>query len=342
MSDAWIDPTQTALKHYVADVTASNPILHNARWTVHQASEALEPQPPIEYLVDTLIQRGCVHCFFGDGGSKKTYSLMHMGVMVASGSTWLGMKTTKGSVLLIDEESGTRRVNRRLREIILGEAVEPEIPFLYVSDAHFKLDDARDSVLLESLILESKSDLVIIDALADVMVGDENAKMFVQPVFEELKRIARNTNAALLIIHHTNKSGAYRGSSAIKDAVDTLIQVTSEDGSGRIDFKSEKNRDGELLKFSATATWENDHFCLTRTEKVEALTLGKAQNYVLRYLEEHGPSTIKDIMAGADICAPNGARSAVYSLADIGKIRRTNPGASIMTSAICDLAERGE
>lgn len=328
------------MNDYQTTVRANNEILHNARWSVHTAVEAMLPQPPIEYLVDGLIQRGSVHCFYGDGGSKKTYTLMHMGVMVSSGSTWLGMNTLKGNVLLIDEESGNRRVNRRLREIILGEAIQPEIPFLHVSYGHFKLDDAKDALLLESLIIETKADMVIIDALADVMIGDENSKQDTQPVFYELKRIAENTNAAIVVIHHSNKSGSYRGSSAIKDSVDTLIQVTSEEGANRIDFKSEKIRDSEAIKFSASATWSNDQFYLTRTDRVETQIFGKAQNYVLRYLEEHGPSTIQDIKAGADVCAPNGAKSAVYSLKEIGKIKRTNPGASIMTAAIYDLAER--
>ncbi len=58
--------------------------------------------------------------------------------------------------------------------------------------------------------------LVIIDALADVMAGgDENSVKDTQPVFMQLRKIAEETGAAILVIHHVNKMGDYRGSTAI-------------------------------------------------------------------------------------------------------------------------------
>lgn len=341
MSANWSNPSQTVIDQYESKVKTLNPALSNNRWTVHDAEEALLPQPPIDYLVQNLITRGSVNLFYGEPGSKKTYSLIHLGISVAMGIKWLGMETKPSKVLVIDEESGNVRFSRRLGEIMRGEVVNKEVPLQYVCLAGFKLDNTKDSVLLENLILETGADLVIIDALAEIMDGDENSKQDTQPVFTTLRRIAVSTNAAIIVIHHSNKAGGYRGSSAIKGAVDLMVQVTSEDGDTRIEFKTEKTRDCEAIKFAALATWENSQFYLTSAEPQSKTPIyGKAQNYVLRYLTEHGPSTVQDIMSSADTCAPNGARAAVYSLVTTGKLKRTNPNASLMSAAIYDLAER--
>ena len=46
------------------------------RYTVRNAAYALQPQPPIEYLIDKLVTSCSVNVFFGEPGSKKTYILV--------------------------------------------------------------------------------------------------------------------------------------------------------------------------------------------------------------------------------------------------------------------------
>jgi len=302
-----------------------NQILKNARWTVRQAKDALLPQPEIDYLIDPLVIRGSVNLFYGDPGSKKTYALMHLGVCSSMGIKWLNFETKQARVLLIDEESGEIRVLRRLGEIMRGEVAEPEIPFQFVSLAGFKLDKKEDQTYLESIIVETSAELVLIDALTDVMDGDENTKQDTQPVFNSLRKIASRTNAAILIIHHSGKSGDYRGSSAIKGALDLMVKVTSDEGSNIIDFKTEKNRDGEEVKFSAVAKWENDQFTLTATERDPYAGSTASEDYVIKYLKTNGASKIGDIKNAADTCTSRAAQDAVYRLVGKMTVKRTNP-----------------
>lgn len=316
----------------------TNQILKNSRWTVRSASEALLPQPPIDYLIDRLIIRRSVNLFYGDPGSKKTYSLMHLGVCLSMGIKWLNFETKQAKVLLIDEESGDTRVLRRLGEIMRGEVSEASIPFQFVSLAGFKLDNKADQACLEGLIAETGAELVIIDALTDVMDGDENTKQDTQPVFNALRKIADRTNAAIIVIHHSGKSGDYRGSSAIKGALDLMVKVVSEEGSNIVDFKTEKNRDGEEIRFSAIAKWENDQFTLTATEREITAYGREPEKYVLRFLQEHTSGTIEEIQAAADTCSSRAAKDAVYRLARDGKIKRINPHAKIGEKAIYEIS----
>ena len=298
-----------------------------ARYIVRDAKYALLPRKPRESVVEGLIHKGDLAAVYGDGGSKKTYSIAgSLAVCVASGKDWLHFKTYQAKVLIIDEESGEWRFSERLAAAIRGELADETILLEYVCLANFKLDDLTDAVIVQSLIEETGAGLVIIDALADVMDGDENSKQDTQPVFSTLRKIADATNAAIIVIHHSNKAGGYRGSSAIKGAVDLMIEVKSEDGSRFINFKTTKERDIERLSWSAEAVWTDDQFYLRAVETKEKTVLSKSESYVIRYLEENLSASIDDIAGHADTCTDTAAQRAVYSLAAKKLIKRIDGG----------------
>lgn len=310
------------------------------RYVVRTAADALQPQPPLSWLVDGIITRGSLSIFFGEPGAKKTYSLLSLAVSASIGKSWLGMNTKLCKVLVIDEESGEKRLSLRIGQVLRGELADGKAKLSYVSLAQFHLNERRDVDALQNLILDERADLVIIDALADIMSGDENSKEDVQPVMNSLRKIAETTNAGIVIIHHANKMGGYRGSSAIKAAVDFMVLISSEESGDYVNFKSEKNRDGEAKSWAARAVWvgNGDQFYLESAQalpKIKALT--SSQEYVLDYLGENGASDLPAIMSAADVCEPDTAKKAVYALVKLGRVYRTNPGASSNTLAVYDL-----
>lgn len=284
---------------------------------------AMQPQEPISYLIENLITNASVNVFYGEPGSKKTYSLLSMAVAVANGKDWLGLKTKQSSVLFIDEESGELRFSRRLNESIKGESCDPNGKIKYISLAGFKLDDNKCLNSLKREIIDHQIQLVVIDALAEVMDGDENSKKDVQPVMAGLRKIADLTNCAFIIIHHSNKGGTYRGSSAIKAACDVMVQVESEPNQNVIDFNVEKNRDGVFSGFSAQSNWIDDKFFLTQFENNDRVN--PKEKYILEYLFLHGESTVADIIKDITICKPEVAKKSLYNLKNNKKIIRTNP-----------------
>lgn len=314
------------------------------RYIVRDAKYIMSPHPPVEWVIEKLIHERSVSMCYGEPGAKKTWALHSLAVNVALGKVWLGLNTVPKKVLIIDEESGDEWMANRLSAAIRGELGDENTKVEFVSLAGFKLDDKDDAMELEQLITERHSGLVIIDALTDCMVGDENSKQDTQPVFTTLKRIATHTNAAIIIIHHSNKTGGYRGSSAIKGAIDLLAKIESEEGSNWINIKTEKTRNIEATRFTAVANWTEDQFYLELAENQDkGKKLSKSQAYVIRYLTERGPSPLPDIMGAADSCSPNAARQAVYTLVDEGKVYRTNPDKKGRgTEAIYDLAEGEE
>lgn len=314
-----------------------------SRYEILSAVDALQPQPPIEWIVDGLISAGSVNVFYGEGGSKKTWALLDMGICIARGEDWLNFKTQAGSVLVIDEESGQRRIKLRIGDVLRGHNADSSTPIHCVSLAEFDFGDPNDIGELYNLIINTKARLVIIDALADVMPGrDENAVKDVQPIFLSLRRIAEETQAAMVIIHHANKGGNYRGSTAIKGAVDLLLSVESKTGKNEITFKTEKARDTIASSFAASANFMTEKFWLIPSTTTPTLGIfSKGQRYVLRYLLANGESSMKDIMDKADSCNTTAAKNGVYELAEKGLVKRVNDGGRGVM-AIYDLTDKGK
>jgi hypothetical protein len=324
---------------------AEEPVEQDAppRFIIRDASFALSPQKPIKWIIEQLIAEGSLSVFYGEPGSKKTYALISLAVCVALGKNWLGHESHPCNVLIIDEESGERRLTLRIGAALRGELGEEDTPLEYVSLAGFKLDNKDDISEFQTLIADRDCGLVIVDALADIMEGDENSKQDTQPVLSALRLIAESTNTAIIVIHHSNKSGGYRGSSAIKGALDLMVKIDSENDSNWINFKSEKVRDAEGVKFAGVATWTEDQFYLSEAEGIEK-TQSKppSQQYVIDYLSENGASSVSDIMNHADICSPESARRAVYTLANEDVIKRINSGGKGKTAIYSLEEERDE
>jgi hypothetical protein len=304
------------------EATGNNQQCYNVRTVAY----ALEPRPPVKYLVDGLIQEKSITVLYGDGGVKKTWSSIFLGACVASGQTWGNFSTEKTRVLFIDEENGESDMNIRVAMCCRGALAIPvdSVDLRYISLAAFHLDDPQSEATLTNEILAQTAGLVILDPLAAIMTGDENTKQDTQPVFNALRRIAEKTGAAILVIHHANKTGGFRGSSVVKDAPDVLIQAESDPDSPFINFKTEKNRKGKPVKWTMFATWSGDRFYLSAAEPREK-PMGKGEEFVIEFLTKHGASEIDAICGSAIDCSPGTARNAIFSLVEKGKVIRKNP-----------------
>jgi hypothetical protein len=313
------------------------------RYTVRWANTALEPLPPIEWRAAGLFQEASVSMVFGDPGSGKTWLMLHLAVCHAMGKSWLGRSTTPGSTLVVDEESGDRRMRRRLGAVMRACGADGTIPLAYTSLELFNMTREDEAKHLQDLITETGAKLVIIDALADIAAGaEENSVKEMQPVLMRLRKIAELTGAAIVVIHHASKGGGYRGSTAIAGALDLLLKVEampgqSGDGSTVVEIRSEKTRDvapiqmGALIRFEESEDARGPVKVFVHEAEIEAKPVRRtsAESYVLGYLGEHPNATVKTIEENATgVCAPSTARKALYALYGENEVVRTDGGGS--------------
>jgi hypothetical protein len=298
------------------------------RFDIGTAERALQPQPETDWLLRGFLARRWVSLWYGEPGCKKTWVIIDQGVCVAMGIPWLGFHAVRTTVLIVDEESGEHRLLSRLGNAMRGHDAPADIPLFYVSLHGFNLTDDRGAAELEDLIKEVKPGLVIIDAMADLMLGgDENLVKDTQPVLVRLRRIAERQDCAIEVIHHVNKAGEYRGSTALKGAVDTMLLVESRQDDSLVTFTAEKARDVIIKPFAATAHFDIGTFRLSEADpQTGQAKLSPSERYVLRYLEQNGSGTVQQIMSNADTCSPETARRAIYNLADRNAIKRSDGG----------------
>lgn len=81
---------------------------------------------------------------------------------------------------------------------------------------------------LRKEIIENQAEFVVIDSLTGVnrhSLISENDSEYARPLLV-LRDIAQETGCTIMILHHNNKDGNYRGSSAIKASVSEVLHLT--------------------------------------------------------------------------------------------------------------------
>jgi len=73
---------------------------------------------------------------------------------------------------------------------------------------------------------------------------NENAANEVAKVLVVAMHIKRTYGCHVIIVHHTGKSGDYRGSAAFRGNIDTMIEVSTEGEKSPIRIQCKKQRDG--------------------------------------------------------------------------------------------------
>jgi hypothetical protein len=328
------------------EIKTENMLNANERFHLYSAADALQPQEPINWIIEGIFSAGSLSLVVGEPGCKKTWAMIDAAVAVSQGDMWLGHPTLARSVLIIDEESGKRRISDRIGKTLRGHGANENTLLYYVSLAGFDYGNADDVSILEALIIQTAAGFVIIDALADIMLGrDENAVKDVQPIFHALRTVAESTQAALVLIHHSNKMGGYRGSSAMNGAVDLMLEVESKSDSADVNFKSSKVRDVVAFNFSGFAHFSEDKFYMTESEKSSIITLSRAQELVIQYLAKEPGATLEEVgqWAANGSVAERTMVNACRSLAGdrMGYTKQSSNGGGRGQKATWSLTEKG-
>jgi hypothetical protein len=214
----------------------------------------IQKLPKIDWLVkDTLPAQGLA-CIYGPSGSSKSFLALDLSLSIACKADWFGLKVKCVPVIYIVLE-GLQGFIKRVDAWIAQNKIRPKKFFLIRDDINlFNFADVSDLVasLQESNFVNG---LIVIDTLNQASPGvDENSVKEISQVLNHLKFIQRETNSLTLIVHHSGKdvNRGLRGSSSIRAALDTSIEVSSESYTQkewRIE-KSKDSADGETYKYS--------------------------------------------------------------------------------------------
>lgn len=299
----------------------------STRMKIYSASDALLAQPGMNWVVDQLIGQGSLSVFVGSPATKKTFSLISMGVCVSVGKKWLNFHTQQENVIFLDEDSGAKRISNRIGDALRGENIS-EAPFFYTEPCGLNLRNNRDIEELKNLVVYHQAGLLIIDTLANIMPGaDENSVKDTNPVLISLRQVAYETNCAIVLLHHTNKGGDYRGSTAIEAAVDLMVSVSSNTKTSEIRFKTIKSRDTKGGNFSAIIDFREKSYILrgSSIETVSQYDLSPSKQAILSFLslQPHG-ATRNEISHACISFSENTIKKVLHELISSNLVVRIN------------------
>tara|TARA_R100000700_G_scaffold3185_2_gene6088 strand:- start:4277 stop:6661 length:2385 start_codon:yes stop_codon:yes gene_type:complete len=171
-----------------------------------------------DYLIPDVLPTPSVVLIYGSGGDGKSMSAWALAKHIATGKPFIvkgkPVPVEQGPVLLLNGDQPLIQLKEQLEEV--------DFP---IKNTHVQTDwSLQRYAQFLSLMKKIKPKLVVIDSLIGCSGGrafDENKSDFATPLYW----LTRNNGVlfeatTILIVHHANKTGGFRGTSAIRDAVD--------------------------------------------------------------------------------------------------------------------------
>lgn len=173
--------------------------------------------PPV--LIENILRKQSIMLIGGAPKVGKSFMAVQMAVAFATGTRFLGFSFAKCErVLLVNTEMPWAEYDNRAIDATLSPETAEEVA-KHVRIAH--TDDSPELTVegVASIICESGyiPDVVIIDPIYPLFMGDENSNADAKVTLGYLKMIASKTGAGVIYFHHFSK-----GSQDFKEARDRV------------------------------------------------------------------------------------------------------------------------
>jgi len=197
----------------------------------------------------------------GTPGSWKTWLALEISLKVSTGQSLFNkFQTTQCGVLIIDKESGKRRLNKRLHQ--LGASGKEPIHISPYSE--FMITEQAVKLLIPKL-KKRNIKLIILDSFVRMHGSDENDATGMAKINRHLQILNAN-DIAVIFLHHHRKSGIgmrnlsqeMRGSSDILAGIDSHVAMICSKNEDEIGIVQTKARDSEKLEPFTMIVLENE------------------------------------------------------------------------------------
>ena|GEM_PF-2197536 len=205
--------------------------------------------PDPEWRIDGILPERGLAMIYGPSGCGKSFFAIDAAMTIARGKSYgLNQRIVKQGRVVYVVAEGAGGFRQRLRAYDQHHRLHASDPTVSVITAAPNLMDGGDSTLLrDAIVAAGGADVVVIDTVhASMAGGEENSAKDMGIVLGHCRAIQEATNGLVVLIHHSGKDSerGARGSSAIRAAMDTEIEVTRGDGGQRA-ARITKQRDGE-------------------------------------------------------------------------------------------------
>ena len=276
----------------------------------------------MSWVVDGLIPEGGFALLSGRPKVGKSTLARYLSLAAARGQPWLGRDTDPDGIPVVclwleDSLQGGRAAYRNLGS-------HDDDPQVFIARDH-GIPGADPIATLRGCIARLHARLAIVDPLVTFMpVPDTNDYGAVYRVLAPLRDLARETDCAILCVHHHRKGqsdepGArVMGSTAFAAAVDTSIELNWTGGAGEPRTVTTQQRYGEPIEERALLV--RDGIATVGGTKAAA-DRDAATQRVLKAIESNPGLNTRELREAAKVKTANMARL-LDDLEESGQIRR--------------------
>ena len=280
---------------------------------------------PFEYLIPGLLPKPWTLLVHADGGTGKTAMCQTIGKHIGQGkafNVYGGLVNVPvGKVLWLNGDQNERILRRQMKLIGCDKNVRVVTEWDMQWYSRFKKMQnkyAYDLIIIDSL-----------DGCNDSNPYEENRREYALPIKKLVRRNGQDFPAcSIIIIHHNTKEGKFRGTSAIKNAVDETwnMRKLSLNDAAEMGLtansrlvsveKSREDREGLDMIFTLLPDYT---YSITpapeRTEEVVVDTPNKHTLDILRFMrKESKPFCVKDLVEHDTLGGSHRKRAIIYSL----------------------------
>ena len=194
--------------------------------------------PQREWNIEGIIRDKGSSVFFGDGGCGKSAVVLSMMLHKAYGLDWIGGRKVKPGLVVWIAAEGEDEIYPRAFAWMLQHGMQDEPNILYI-DEIVPLNNAAEIALFIERIQQQLQDMevsepitsIVIDTYAECSPGaDENDTKEAKILTAAVHQIRKTFDTHVALIHHTNTGGRMRGSTVLRDYVNTAVKVTKDGG----------------------------------------------------------------------------------------------------------------
>lgn len=221
----------------------SQPVEERPRFQFLSREELRQQEPPV-WQWGNRIAKGSLAVVYGKSDSCKTFFTMSGILSMVKETPFCGEPMLGGAAVYVNADSGHGFSKRMMAwEAMHGE--NARYPLYTLNDAvnFTHMGEVAEFGRAMEALAETPS-VVAIDTLARCYRGSENDADQMGFFVLGCDYIRKHLNCTVLVIHHTGKNGeGERGSSALRAAADTMIEVSREERHVRV--RCDKQRDAE-------------------------------------------------------------------------------------------------
>lgn len=204
------------------DAEGSTTTAHDAALPPLMSASQIHPSrivtPPL--LVENLLHREAKMILAGGSKTYKSWSLVDLGLSVASGTPWWGLRCAQGVVVYLNFELIQGFLEWRIHYIMKAKKITPPPWFLYwnLRNKCYNLSTVGNVLRARIAAMRARVDIIIVDPIYKALGGlDENSAGDMTTLMQSVEELSAETGAAIIFGAHFSK-----GAQAQKEAKDRI------------------------------------------------------------------------------------------------------------------------